>query len=98
VEVAPGMSLPLRSIEESYKSIVIGKTVSIMCAGCQQKLCATEAVTMVICGDCWLCMPPERDSEQERAHQDLGPDAKDSVGLGVTDGDIVKWFSKNQDV
>jgi hypothetical protein len=28
VEVAPGMSLPLRSIEETYKSIVIGKTVS----------------------------------------------------------------------
>lgn len=96
VEVAPGMSLPLRSIQETYKSIVTGKTVSATCYGCQMKLYAVETVTMIICGDCWLCMPPERDADQEAAFEAQGPDVERSVGLGVTDDDIVKWFQQNQ--
>eukprot|EP00980_Cylindrotheca_fusiformis_P013614 scaffold3505_cov98-Cylindrotheca_fusiformis.AAC.2 len=98
VDVAPGISLPLRSIKETYRSIVSGKTVSAKCYGCQENLYAVEGVTMIICGDCWLCMPPAIGSDQKPVPESLDPRLEGSVGLGVTDDDIVQWFSKNQDV
>jgi hypothetical protein len=96
VEVTPGIELPLRSIEETYRSVATGKVVSATCYGCQQRFHAVEGVTMIICGDCWLCMPPERNERQEREFLATGSEVKGSVGLGVTDEDIAKWLTSNQ--
>ena len=88
IEVAPGISLPLARSDATFEGLLRGDITTVLCYDCQQLLTVAKGSYMVVCGDCWICMPTE-----EFADREIDP-SKDTVSLGVKDADIAEWWSK----
>lgn len=94
IEVTPGMSLPLRSSEATFRAILTEKTAAVKCFGCQQTLTTPSDVAFVICSDCWICMAIDQPKQKNLVAP--GPSKKKMIGLGVKDEAIAKWMAKRK--
>ena len=99
MEVAPGISVPLRGSHETWEAIKDGRVTVTTCCACQLELHCIEDAEMVICPDCWIVSPVDQmvggiPLEEEDSDYNAGQKKSSShgVGLGVKPTDVVEWL------
>jgi hypothetical protein len=100
LEVAPGIMLPLKPIQETWSGIREGRINITICIQCQDELTCVDDLRFVVCGDCWTLNPVDRRQQQRPGNGDDDDDdddipldpTKDFIGLGVKNTDIVAWM------
>jgi len=80
VEIAPGLSVPLRGGDETWRAFCEGRVVHFECEGCHQMGYCINSCTMVICPGCRAVF----------GNRHRSPVAMKSLGLGLTEADIVR--------
>ena len=96
LEVLPGISLPLKPLQETWVGIRQGKINISTCISCQEELTFVDDLRLVVCGDCWTINPidklPGNNNNNEEEEEETFDPTKDFVGLGVKNSDIVAWM------
>lgn len=77
VEICPGMFIPLRGSEETWRALKNGKTESVDCFCCQVKLLCVVDAKYVLCPECRVVSPAAADKKHPPGIVLHG------VGLGV---------------
>jgi hypothetical protein len=107
IEVAPGISLPLRGAAETWEAILDGRITVSTCGCCQVPLHCTDAAELVICPDCWVVSPIDTSAMESPTSStgSCGSDGDDdngflgrcsSIGLGVKAEDIIAWMEQQE--
>lgn len=91
IEVAPGIRLPLRGTEETWKAIEEGQVTVTTCMTCQQDLHCVLDAQMVVCPDCTMLSPVDQTSQDAESLAD-----RYGVGLGVKPEDVLRWFERHR--
>jgi hypothetical protein len=100
LEVAPGISLPLKSLQQTWAGIRTGRINISTCLQCQEELTFVDDLRLVVCGDCWTVNPIDNkrpgggggNNDDDEEGTLLFDPTKDFVGLGVKNSDIVAWM------
>lgn len=77
IEICPGMFIPLRGSEETWRALKNGKTESVDCFCCQVKLLCVVDAKYVLCPECRVVSPAAAEKKQPPGILLHG------VGLGV---------------
>jgi hypothetical protein len=89
IDVAPGVSLPLRQSKETWKAIIEGRVIVSQCCYCTQEWTCIEDAELLACSDCWVFSPIEQPNQQHD-RQSSG------VCIGVRAEDIMEWIQESQ--
>ena len=90
IEIAPGISLPLRGSEETWKAIAEGQATVTTCISCQQELHCVLDAQLVVCPDCTMLSPVDQTHDYSGTSAD-----RYGVGLGVKPVDVLRWLERN---
>lgn len=90
LEIAPGIKLPLRGSEETWRAIEEGQATVTSCISCQQELHCVLDAQLVVCPDCTMLSPVD----QTNHFSGTTPD-RYGVGLGVKPGDVLRWIERH---
>ena len=99
MEVAPGVTVPLRGSTETWEAIKDGRVTVTACCACQLELHCIEDAEFVICPDCWVVSSVDQTfggiplENEDMAEFDGGkrPTCR-GVGLGVKAVEVVEWL------
>ncbi len=90
IEVAPGIRLPLRGSDETWKAIEEGQVTVTSCISCQQDLNCVLDAQLVVCPDCSMLSPVDQTTQDADSSAD-----RYGVGLGVKPADIIRWVERH---
>ena len=101
IAVAPGLTLPLRGSDETWKAITDGRTMMTKCCTCNSDLHCIEDAKFVLCPDCWIVSPVDQlpnDTLSENNNSDhriVGSNHHSyGVGLGVKGEEVIQWIEQ----
>jgi hypothetical protein len=89
IDVAPGVTLPLRRSAETWKAIMDGRVIVTPCFCCTQDLTCIEDAELLACSDCWVFSPIEQPNQQHGRRSS-------GVCIGVRAEDIMEWIQESQ--
>lgn len=87
IEVAPGVKLPLRGSDETWKAIEDGRVTITTCIACQIELHCLEDAQLVACPNCTMLSPVDQTNQEDST-------ARFGVGVGVKLEDVIRWIDK----
>ena len=90
IEIAPGIKLPLRGSEETWKAIEEGQITVTNCVSCQQELHCVLDAQLVVCPDCTILSPVDQSYHYAGTSAD-----RYGVGLGIKPEDVVRWIQQH---
>jgi hypothetical protein len=90
INVGPGVSMPLRGSDETWKAIEDGRVTITSCIFCQIELNCLEDAQLVICPDCTMLSPVDQTEGQENSSF-----ARYGVGVGIKPAEIVEWVKRH---
>ena len=59
-EVAPGIRMSLKSIEDTWSAVMEGRITVTACTSCQCELTCSDDAEVVVCTDCWVFSPVDQ--------------------------------------
>jgi hypothetical protein len=86
IEIMPGMRVPLRGAEETYRCIEQDFFLPVTCFGCKAELCCIQDASYVLCPTCRVVGP------MDTGAGDFGSTV--GVGLGFSIDDLYQWQSE----
>jgi ribosomal protein S27E len=86
IEIMPGMRVPLRGAEETWKAIEQDFFLPVTCYGCTKELCCIQDASYVLCPACRVVGP------MDTGASDFGSTV--GVGLGFSLDDLYQWQSE----
>ena len=89
IEVAPGVKLPLRGSDETWRAIEDGRATITMCMCCQIELNCLENAQLVACPDCTMLSPVDQSNQYDDGV------ARHGVGVGVKPADVIRWIQRH---
>jgi hypothetical protein len=97
IEVAPGVEMPLISVDETWKAIMEGRITVTTCSCCTTELTCIDEAHLVVCADCWVFSPVDQaiaiaTTIDQHRHQHGS-----SVAIGVKTEAILHWLSQHED-
>lgn len=93
IEVAPGVTLPLRGVEETVVYLMRGKMVRTACWSCGTQLRCMDQAEYVLCPTCRVVAPLEDEvvGTQRKFGTDTARIPRRGVALGLTQAEWLHW-------
>jgi hypothetical protein len=93
IEVKPGIAVPLKGCEETWKAFCRGKVTETECSSCQTFLYCVATATVVLCPCCHFLSHVGGNDDEGQQHSDEGEGEGGDVGIGLTVEDVSQRMS-----
>lgn len=93
IQVAPGVKLPLRGSEETWKAIEEGRVTVTTCLFCNIELQCLDNAQLVACPDCTMLSAVDQ-AFTSSEDPDSNADGRYGVGVGVKPADVIRWVER----